>query len=78
MPVVQWGFESLKKIETPVVIPIASNNLQGNATDVGNLGNTPAEAIGISLPDTTHIYLRANATESRTVGAHYVIIGKAL
>ena len=74
----QWGYQSLTKTETQVSAPIACTFLQGVASDIGNSGQNPAVAIGIGFNGTQTIYLRADASASRSVGSHYVIIGKAL
>ena len=75
---VQWGYRSLTQTETQVAAPIACTFLQGVASDIGNAGQNPAVAIGIGFDGTQTIYLRAAASTSRSVGSHYVIIGKAL
>ena len=77
-PVEQWGYQSLTQTETQVAAPIACTFLQGVASDIGNSGQNPAVAIGIGFDGTQTIYLRAAASTSRSVGSHYVIIGKAL
>ena len=76
--IVQWGYQSLTQTETQVSAPIACTFLQGVASDIGNSGQNPAVAIGIGFDGTQTIYLRADASTSRSVGTHYVIIGKAL
>lgn len=74
----QWGYRSLAQIETQVTTPVACDFFQGVASDIGNNGQTPAVAIGIGFNGTQTLYLRTLASTSRTVGAHYVIIGKAI
>ena len=76
--IIQWGYQSLTQTETQVAAPIACTFLQGVASDIGNSGQNPAVAIGIGFDGTQTIYLRAAASTSRSVGSHYVIIGKAL
>lgn len=75
---IQWGYQSLTKTETQVVAPIACTFLQGVASDIGNSGQNPAVAIGIGFDGTQTIYLRAAASTSRSVGSHYIIVGKAI
>lgn len=74
----QWGYQSLTQTETQVTAPIACTFLQGVASDIGNAGQNPAVAIGIGFNGTQTIYLRADASTSRSVGSHYIIVGKAL
>lgn len=76
--IIQWGYQSLTQTETQVAAPIACTFLQGVASDIGNSGQNPAVAIGIGFDGTQTIYLRADASTSRPVGSHYVIIGKNL
>ena len=74
----QWGYQSLTQTETQVTVPIACTFLQGVASDIGNAGQNPAVAIGIGFNGTQTIYLRADASTSRSVGSHYIIVGKAI
>lgn len=78
VPIEQWGYQSLTQTETQVTAPIACTFLQGVASDIGNAGQNPAVAIGIGFNGTQTIYLRADASTSRSVGSHYIIVGKAI